>query len=489
MIKAIFSRVRLVRAAGVLLYLQALTTLQAGAQNLIPNPSFESMNACPTGWHEGFPFPSSGSPTFSTDWYMPSAGTSDYFNACAPQTPIPPLSIAVSTPSQFMDYQLPRTGVAYAGAILNNLHCEYIQSPLMSPLPAGHRIFTSFWINSRNSSCGGADQIGAYFSVNPIELPSAMILPFSPQIESQPNVIYYDTLNWMQVSDTFTAAGNEQWVTFGFFKPYSELNKNIVCPNGGFGIGDFYYFYDDICVLDIDGPASLIQTKDTSLCGNQPIDLSAQPGEAYFWSNGSHEPTISITQAGTYWVTTVDARQCVLRRDTIKVTDASTVIPLNIGSDTIICDEKQITLNAQHQNFSDYIWSTGATTPSISVSAPGTYWVRATADCSSGLDSISIAAAEDCNQCLFFPNAFSPNNDRRNDLFKPSVLCDVGGYKIAIYNRFGQLVFSSNNVESAWDGNYNGKKADVGVYYFNVIFQNRNSSKMQKIMGDLSLIW
>jgi hypothetical protein len=89
----------------------------------------------------------------------------------------------------------------------------------------------------------------------------------------------------------------------------------------------------------------------------------------------------------------------------------------------------------------------------------------------------------------FSPMLFSPNNDRRNDLFKPSVLCDVAGYKIAIYNRFGQLVFSSNNVESGWDGNYNGKKADVGVYYFNVIFQNRNSSKMQKIMGDLSLIW
>lgn len=489
MIKAISFLSKICMSAGILLHLQAITSIRASAQNLIPNPSFELLNTCPTGWHEGFPFPSNGSGTFATDWYMPSIGTSDYFNACASQTPTPPQVIAVSTPYQYSEYQVPRTGGAYAGGILERTHCEYIQSPLLRPLPSGHRIYTSFWINSRNSSCGGADQIGAYFSTNPIELPLAMVLPFTPQIESPPNVIYYDTLNWMQVSDTFTATGDEQWVTFGFFKPYDELNKQIVCSDAGFGIGYFYYYYDDICVLDIDGAASFTRTRDTSLCNNASIDIMARPGEAYFWSNGSNGSSITITEPGTYWVTSVNSEECTILRDTIKVTEERTIIPLNIGRDTVICNEKEITLNAQHQNFSDYIWSNGATTPSISVSAPGTYWVRAAAECALGLDSIFIATAEDCNQCLLFPNAFSPNDDGRNDIFKPSVFCDIAGYKLDIYNRFGQLVFTSNNPQNGWDGNYNGVRADIGIYYFNAIFQNRNGSKMQKVMGDLSLIW
>lgn len=459
------------------------------AQNLIPNPSFELMNACPTGWHEGFPFPSNGGPTFAMDWYMPSVGTSDYFNACAPEIPTQPM-LPVSVPFQFVNYQVPRTGNGYAGGILNSSHCEYIESPLTSPLGQGHRIYASFWINSQNFSCGGADQIGIYFSQNAIEMPNTMFLNmFTPQIESPPNVIFYDTLNWMKISGSFIAAGNERWATFGFFKPWNDLNKQIVCSDGGFGIGNLYYYYDDVCVLDIDGPTPYTQTIDTSLCGNQSLTFTARAGAEYFWSDGSTNAQLTITQPGTYWVTIVNADECTFIRDTIIVRDASTIIPLNIHKDTIICEAKEITLTVQHSNFNEYTWSTGETTASINVNQPGTYWVKATTDCSLGLDTVMITKGANCDQCLVFPNAFSPNNDGRNDEFKPVIFCDVVGFKMDIFNRYGQLVYSTTKAADGWDGRFQSKMADVGVYFYHASFLNKNSSEVQTVKGDISLIW
>src|SRR5690606_38462398 len=107
MIKATSFFSKICMSAGIFLYLQAITSIRATAQNLIPNPSFELMNACPTGWHEGFPFVSNGSGTFARDWYMANGGTSDYFNACAPAMPTSPLDLFVSTPFQLSDYQVP----------------------------------------------------------------------------------------------------------------------------------------------------------------------------------------------------------------------------------------------------------------------------------------------------------------------------------------------------------------------------------------------
>ncbi|TAF64000.1 MAG: hypothetical protein EAZ55_12325 [Cytophagales bacterium] len=66
---------------------------------------------------------------------------------------------------------------------------------------------------------------------------------------------------------------------------------------------------------------------------------------------------------------------------------------------------------------------------------------------------------------LFFPNAFTPNQDGLNDLFKPTGLY-IKDYKLSIYNKNGQQIFTSNQFEEGWDGTWNGtlQNADVYVY-------------------------
>lgn len=84
-------------------------------------------------------------------------------------------------------------------------------------------------------------------------------------------------------------------------------------------------------------------------------------------------------------------------------------------------------------------------------------------------DSVKINAKPCCE--LFFPNVFSPNNDAKNDFFRPVT---IGHHNIAnfrVVNRWGQTVYESKDERKGWDGTYNGKPQDVGTYYYYIKYQ------------------
>jgi len=87
-----------------------------------------------------------------------------------------------------------------------------------------------------------------------------------------------------------------------------------------------------------------------------------------------------------------------------------------------------------------------------------------------------------------FPSAFTPNGDGRNDLFRP-IFPDSSYHNFHIFsvaNRWGQTIFESTNIRSAWDGNYNGVPQDMGVYYYYIKFDCGGNTVEQK--GDVTLI-
>src|ERR1044071_2871655 len=60
-------------------------------------------------------------------------------------------------------------------------------------------------------------------------------------------------------------------------------------------------------------------------------------------------------------------------------------------------------------------------------------------------------------RCVMFPSAFSPNHDGLNDLFGPHIgSCEINKYKMVIYNRWGQMIFQTNNILQRWNGAING---------------------------------
>ncbi len=102
------------------------------------------------------------------------------------------------------------------------------------------------------------------------------------------------------------------------------------------------------------------------------------------------------------------------------------------------------------------------------------------------LDTIikSVEVFTDFN--VYIPNAFTPNGDGLNDQFIP-VLRGVKRYDIQIFNRWGDLIFASNNPTINWDGSFAGKNCEIGVYTYKLVVLNVNGEE-EVINGSISLI-
>ena len=79
-------------------------------------------------------------------------------------------------------------------------------------------------------------------------------------------------------------------------------------------------------------------------------------------------------------------------------------------------------------------------------------------------DSLYLQTGMCCE--LYFPNAFTPNNDTKNDVFRPVTKGHHIIKTFRVINRWGQVIFESKNDRSAWDGTFNGKPQDGGTYYY-----------------------
>jgi gliding motility-associated-like protein len=87
-----------------------------------------------------------------------------------------------------------------------------------------------------------------------------------------------------------------------------------------------------------------------------------------------------------------------------------------------------------------------------------------------------------CQSTLYVPNAFTPNGDGINDEFKPAAV-QLQAYQMNIYNRWGQLVFTTTAIEKGWSG----ENSETGVYAY-VINYTDNFDRQQSQTGTVSLI-
>lgn len=86
------------------------------------------------------------------------------------------------------------------------------------------------------------------------------------------------------------------------------------------------------------------------------------------------------------------------------------------------------------------------------------------------------------------PTAFTPNNDGLNDFFWPHNALKADGYLFRVYNRWGQLVFSSRNWQDKWDGRINGQVQPTGVYVWMLSYTHRDTRQQVFKKGTVTLI-
>lgn len=216
----------------------------------------------------------------------------------------------------------------------------------------------------------------------------------------------------------------------------------------------------------------------------------------YSWSSGQQTQTIDNLCVGEYWVETEDQNGCK-SYDTITLINKDIFHNFSIGaSETEIFDGEPITIYCSDIEGISYQWSptTYLKSPNLptTIAIPQksiTYHIFATDNngCNYN-DSIKIKVnIINCGEPnIFIPNIFTPNSDGKNDDIKVT-----GEYieeiEFLIYDRWGELVFSSTNPNEAWDGTFRGKDCQPGVYYYRFKVKCGKGREFSK-SGDITLI-
>lgn len=158
-------------------------------------------------------------------------------------------------------YQKPRTGNAYSYFIFFKLTPNpavnwrnYIQQKMLHKLIAGKSYCVTYWVSLVNYVNYGVDELGAYFDDGNIQsIAPLKEAPANPQVKSQSNVFYMDTLNWMKVQGTFIANGSEEYISLGNFRYTAATTYTAL--DGNWTAGLCNYFVDDVSVIETDLPA------------------------------------------------------------------------------------------------------------------------------------------------------------------------------------------------------------------------------------------
>ncbi|MEO6166362.1 MAG: gliding motility-associated C-terminal domain-containing protein, partial [Chitinophagales bacterium] len=114
-----------------------------------------------------------------------------------------------------------------------------------------------------------------------------------------------------------------------------------------------------------------------------------------------------------------------------------------------------------------YVWSSQP--PQFSETATGLpagkYFI--TVRDSNGCIFLDSVVIEESPNILAIPNVFTPNGDGLNDFFQPNLL-NVNALEMRIFNRWGKMVYQSNDPESGWDGKANSTDAELGIYVYSM---------------------
>ncbi|WP_268121639.1 gliding motility-associated C-terminal domain-containing protein [Roseivirga pacifica] len=214
---------------------------------------------------------------------------------------------------------------------------------------------------------------------------------------------------------------------------------------------------------------------------NGAIMLNVQGGTtpyAFNWTgNGvnvtTSSPELKNLKAGIYAVVVTDANGCTVSSSNLEVTEPDLLEPdlESLINNPICPDASDGTAFVDAKGGSpdyQFYWNND---PNIDEQEGrsmnrGTYTVRIV-DANGCETSLTIDKVERIPR-IYMPNAFSPNGDNVNDEFKPVADCAVV-YSIQIFNRWGSVVFASEDITRGWDGTFEGGDAPNGKYSY-VIF-------------------
>ena len=275
--------------------------------------------------------------------------------------------------------------------------------------------------------------------------------------------IYRDTLQGYQGCDSIV-------VTNLTIKAVQTVNQSVsICSGSSYTIGNHTYtsigIYRDT-LQSFQGCDSIVITDlkvSNKTEAHQSVEICSGPG----YTIGNH----TYTSSGIYRDTLQSNQGC----DSIVVTDLQVYKEIIAEQTVGICkgESYQVADNEYTE--------------------PGIY--RDIFSAYNGCDSIlltTIVWKEDCpgeQSCLVvFPNAFTPNGDGRNDLFRPVLKCELTDFRLEVYNRWGEMIFTTSDAQNGWNGYFNGSLQPQDAYLYLAMYKQYGKEEGYYLKGVVVLL-
>ncbi|MCF6341965.1 MAG: gliding motility-associated C-terminal domain-containing protein, partial [Bacteroidales bacterium] len=195
---------------------------------------------------------------------------------------------------------------------------------------------------------------------------------------------------------------------------------------------------------------------------------------------------IQSQQGGSYHLTVTDKIDCIESNSVVINVNLSPEIAFS-SYDTIWAEPGYLLEAGNGAEY--YLWNTGEITEAIQIDSMGHYVVEVISyeGCKSS-DAVEILWGG--GTPFYLPNAFTPNGDGLNDIFKAVPKYDyISKYQLSIYNRWGQQIFECNDIDCGWDGNYNGNASPNGAYIYKIVYEEISQPGQSKtIEGTVVLV-
>jgi len=281
-----------------------------------------------------------------------------------------------------------------------------------------------------------------------------------------------------------SVTGNEQYQWSGV-NGFAATGTSVSIPDAQPAQSGKYYvqasnaagctYLDSIKVIISPKPVA-IAGPDTSICKNEHVQLTSSGGATYQWRpfvglSAANIANPVATPPDTTIYTVIVSNNAACSDTAYVVINVAPTPIVSAGPDKSILKGETTTLDGMINSGNTYNWSPASymmditsLTPQVNPPANIDYVLSATSNfgCGSASDTVHVFVYPD----ILIPNAFTPNRDGHNDTWHIPSLNAVPVFELSVFNRYGQLVYHTQNNNIAWNGQFKGIDQPSGGYVY-----------------------
>lgn len=327
----------------------------------------------------------------------------------------------------------------------------------------------TFWVHVDDGICNGDDTVSVNFSTIPqINLGNDTVLCNGQVLTLDAGYAGYTYL--------WSTSSTSQTINVSTTGTYWLSMTNGICT-----VSDTINV-DVITLL----PVSL--GPDTTVCTGIILNLQSSNTNAnHLWSSGDTTFAINVNNQGTYWLEDNIGNCRVADTMSIAYFPPPTVY---IGNDTSLCGSDEFTVQSIATNAISYLWNDGDVNTFKVITAQGIYWLEVISPNGCIARDTLDVNAYGCEFYLFVPNVFTPNGDHNNETFFPLGYNIVSG-DMQIWDRWGELLYSTNDLTKGWDGTFKEKECPIDAYVWVINYSgiaDDGSLKTKVKVGTVTLL-